>query len=944
MTVCCTSSETLQRKINPSCFTQSCCSDESNAEIHPCQKSTPSADACCHSPPSSESTLARSPHDRNLPEDDQLLWINRNLECTNIDLEKGFGVQHAVVHVSGMTCTGCERKLQRVLSGISGVHNLKTSLVSSRAEFDVVEGLKINQVMLSVEKQTDFKCTVSHEGHQLEVLLPGWPSKITEPEIKRASNRDIKSSSRSWVGPDYPPGVKNVEIIDFGGQVRESVSIKRLFHRFPSLNVLTSRAQRKTARITYDPRMVGARHLLQKGFDVPLSLAPLGSVPITETKQLGRTLSTTLISIFLPVPVLIFSWASLPPQHAIAYSSSSLALATLVQFIIAGPFYPKALKALIFSRMIEMDILIVISTTIAYLYSVVAYVYQIIGIPLSTGEFFQTSTLLTTLIMCGRLASAYARKKAMKSISIEALQPSTAILVEETKEMLIDLREFQYGDLFKVLPDAIVPTDGIIISGETEIDESMTTGEAIPVFKHPGSPIVAGSINISGPFVARLTRLPLENTISEVVKMVNESKLSKPRIQDTADRVASYFVPCILALSLTVFLIWVAVGITIRASSPSTAVVIAITYALSVLVVSCPCAVGLAVPMVMVIAGGIGAKHGVIFKSSEAVEIAKKASHIVFDKTGTLTKGEFNVVEEIYFGENRDKASSIAKVLTANSRHPISQALANHFESLDVSDITLQSVSSVLGKGMHANLEGQEVKGGNPLFVGVNQDQDVQRLLSEGLTVFCLRHGVTLLAILGLRDSVRSDTASCISTLQARNIAVSMISGDSCMAVERLAMELGIPLTHSKGQCSPEDKARYVSSLSTSQPDQSGQRSKSTIVFCGDGTNDALALAKADIGIHMAGGTDVAKSAADIVLTHPSLGGVLDLMDISQAAMHRVYLNFAWSFIYNLFAILLAAGAFVKVRIPPAYAGIGELVSVLPVIAVAMQLHWKLRH
>lgn len=504
----------------------------------------------------------------------------------------------------------------------------------------------------------------------------------------------------------------------------------------------------------------------------------------------------------------------------------------------------------------------------------------------------------------------------------------------------MDIREFQYGDWFKVLPDSVVPTDGIIVSGETEIDESMITGEAIPVPKFSGSQIIAGSINRSGPVVARLTKLPIDNTISRIASMVDEAKLSKPRIQDTADRVASYFVPCILVITVVIFLIWIAVGLIVRDNSPSDAIVTAITYALAALIVSCPCAIGLAVPMVMVIAGGVGAKNGVIFKSPRAIEDARHVSHVIFDKTGTLTQGQFEVVEEVYREETRNKAASIAKQLTASSKHPVSQALTKHLESLGRGSIELESVSSVVGKGMQATLEGQTVRGGNSLYTDAVEDPDVQRLLSQGLTVFCLRYGSALLAVFGLRDALRADTASVISTLQAQDILVSIVSGDSYNVVNRLATELGIPLSNVRGQCSPEDKARYIASLSTALTGGKTTGSTTTTIFCGDGTNDAVALAQADIGIYMAGGTDVAKSAADIVLTHASLTGIIALIGLSRASMRRVYLNFAWSFIYNLFAILLAAGAFVTARIPPAYAGLGELVSVLPVIAVAMQLQW----
>ncbi len=735
-----------------------------------------------------------------------------------IDLEKATVAEHAVIRVLGMTCTGCERKLANVLSGTAGVHNVKVSLVLGRAEFDVDGRLSVDEVATVLERQTEFKCSVIQKGHQLEVLIPEVKSALasrihTNPMIR---NHDTTILPCGLAGPSYPPGVEGVQIIDSKGRVLKSSTVNSGYQQRSAWAPFTPSNHRHIARISYDPCIIGARDLLGKAFEAPLSLAPLSSVQatVTETDRLRQSLFMTLLSAVLTIPVLIMAWASLPPPQ-IPYEAASLVLATMVQVVVAGPFYPKALKALLFSGMIEMDLLIVISTTTAYVYSVVAFGYEIRGKPLSTGSFFETSTLLVTLIMCGRLASAYARRKAAASISVQALQPSTACLYEDGEDRQIDVREFQYDDLFKILPDSIVPTDGLVVSGETEMDESMITGEAVPVPKFSGSQFVAGSVNGSGSILARLTKLPVDNTISRIASMVDEANVSKPKVQETADRVASYFVPCILALTVVVFTIWVAVGMTVRHMGTSDALVNAVTFALAALIVSCPCAIGLAVPMVMVIAGGVSAKHGIIIKSPDAIENARKVSHVVFDKTGTLTEGKFVVAEEIYRGDMPKQAASITRQLTSGSKQPVSLALTLHLASIGTEQIDLETVSSVVGKGMHAIWRGESVKGGSPFYVDAAEDSDVQRLLSAGLTVFCLRHGSALLAVYGLRDALRPDAKSVISSLQARNIPISIVSGDSPTVVNNLANELGIPLSHSKGNCTPEEKARYVSRIST---------------------------------------------------------------------------------------------------------------------------------
>jgi heavy metal translocating P-type ATPase len=633
------------------------------------------------------------------------------------------------------------------------------------------------------------------------------------------------------------------------------------------------------------------------------------------------------------LPVLVLAWAPLP-QHEILYGAISMALATIIQVVVAGPFYLSAVRALLITRVIEMDLLIVLSTSTAYIFSVIAFAYEVRGRPLSTGEFFETSTLLVTLIMLGRFVSAFARHKAVESISIRSLQNGTALLVDGNGAggREIDARLLQYGDVFKVIPDFRIATDGVVVSGDSEVDESNVTGEAVPVEKTSGSSIIAGSLNGSGTLIVRLTRLPSENTISEIATLVDAAKFSKPKIQQLADRVASYFVPVIVILALITFVVWIAVGRAIQHQPMGPAAVQAMTYAVSVLIVSCPCAIGLAVPIVAVIAGGVGAKHGVVFKSAETIEIARKVSHVVFDKTGTLTRGELSVSAEEYFSGSRSTAASLALGLTINSKHPVSAALAAHLRAQGIEPAPVEDVKSVTGRGIEGVWVGARVRGGNSRWLNVQVIPQVAALLSQGRTVFCVSLGDDLVAVYGLDDSLRPDAKSVIAELQTRGIAVSLVSGDDDGAVQNIGRQLGIPEPQIRSRCSPGDKQKYVKDLM--------DHKDKVVLFCGDGTNDAVALTQANIGLHMNNGTDVAQSAADAVLLRPSLSGILVLVDLSQAAFRRIVFNFSWSFICNTFAVLLAAGTFVHARIPPQYAGLGELVSVLPVILIAVQLKW----
>jgi len=852
--------------------TATCCCEPGSSDL-----AEHAQDSCC-SDSSSRSGEEVSAFDKSNEE-----------AADHVDIEKGATfLEHVVLDVQGLTCVGCETKLFRSLQSVPGIRNLRTSLVLSQAEFDLDEkaGL-VTALIKSVETTTGFTCQrLNNEGQEIDVIVDG--------------------DAKAFVERKYPDGV--TQMVASGKQ---------------------------TVRITYDAKVVGARALLEKWFDSPLKLAaPRGSSELESGKKHVRnTAWITLLSAVLTIPVLVLAWAPLPPKP-IVYGGASLALATIVQFAVAGPFYPSALRALVFTHVIEMDLLIVLSTSTAYIFSLVSFAYQVVGRPLPTGEFFETSTLLVTLIMLGRWVSAFARQKAVESVSIRSLQAETAVLCDAHGhgDEQIDARLLQYGDMFKVTPDSRITTDGIVVLGTTEVDESMVTGESLPVEKLLGSSVLAGSLNGSGVIIVRLTHLPGDNTISTIATMVDEAKFSKPKTQELVDVIASYFVPVILALTIITFAIWIAVGISVRHQNGGRAVVNAITYAISVLIVSCPCAIGLAVPMVVVISGGVAAKHGVVFKSAMAIETARKVSHVVFDKTGTLTQGELSVTEEVYLSGKQDLATSIALGLTCDSKHPVSAAISTFLKEKSVDAAKISDIRSITGKGLDGTFNGVSVRCGNTRWLLADIHPEVQDLLAKGLTVFCVAMDHRVVAAFGLSDSLRPDSRAVITELHKRGIAVSIVSGDDAGAVEVVAGKLGIQSSYVRSRCSPGDKQEYLKQLMVEE--------NKIVVFCGDGTNDAVALAQANVGVHMNSGSDVAQTAADVVLMRPYLGGILVLLDLSKAAFHRIFFNFAWSFVYNLFAILLAAGAFVNARIPPQYAGLGEIVSVLPVILIALQLRW----
>ncbi|OAA51642.1 ATPase, P-type, heavy metal translocating [Metarhizium rileyi] len=696
--------------------------------------------------------------------------------------------------------------------------------------------------------------------------------------------------------------------------------------------------RRDTVKVVFDPHIIGARDLVERRWKDRVSLATAAEEPglAAGRKHVSHLGYMTLLSAVLTVPVLVMAWAPLP-ERELVYGSASLVLATIVQAVIAGPFYPKALKALVFSRVIEMDLLIVLSTSAAYIFSVVSFGYLAAKEPLSTGQFFETSTLLVTLIMVGRYVAALARQKAVESISMRSLQAENVLLVvdgDASKTETVDARLLQYGDTFKVLPETRIPTDGFVLSGSSEVDESILTGESLPVEKSAASPVIAGTVNGSGTLTVRLSRLPSDNTIATIAAMVDEAKLSKPKMQELADKVATYFVPVVVGLTMITFAIWVAVGMAIQEKSGSEAAVQAITYAVTVLIVSCPCAVGLAVPMVIVIASGIAAEHGVIFKSANAIETARRTTHLVLDKTGTLTQGKLSVAAEKIPSDSQNL--SLLLGLIADNKHPVSVAVANHLRSKNIVVSPVREVKSLVGKGVIGLAGDKTLRAGNSRWLDVSHDHTVQAFDAQEHTVFCFSVDGQLAATFGLKDSLRPDAQHVVRIFQQQGIPVHIVSGDGDGPIRSVASELGIPTSQTQSRSTPTDKQAYIKRLL----EQNAETEKPVVVFCGDGANDAIAFAQATIGVHMHEGSHVAQSAADVVLMRPGLTGLVTMKDVSKASVRRINFNFTWALAYNTFAVLLAAGAFVNARIPPQYAGLGELVSVLPVISAAVLMRW----
>lgn len=819
-------------------------------------------------------------------EDKNFKWLTAETTIDhgmNSDVEHGTAHEQVVLSVSGMTCTGCSTKMRNVLDAMPGLHKPKVTFVSGTAAFELDSSVaKLDEILPLIEHRTGFKCSRILEGYQHVDL-----------QMTSQAAKQLEDSRQEGI-----------------------VSI--------------TKTKQKSHRITYNPLIVGARDLVPPGTSLALPIADPAIAK--DNKRLLQMTWYTIVAAALTIPVVVLNWAPnpVPPQTR---GIISLILATFVQAIAVPEFYAQAIKSLVFSKVIEMDMLVVISITAAYAYSVVAFALSQEGVELELEQeaFFETSTLLITLVLFGRLVAAIARVRAIRAVSLRSLQVDMSLLLlSDGQTTQIDSRLLHFGDIVVAPAHSRIVTDGVVVSGTSAVDESMLTGEAIPVTKQHGDTVIAGAVNGESVLHIRITRLPGANSISDIAKSVEDALGAKPRVQDLADAIASWFVPVVVAIAVVVFAIWIGVTLRVQHENGGGAVGTAITYAIAVLAVSCPCALGLAVPMVLVIAGGVAARQGVVIKAADATERAFKVTDVVFDKTGTLTKGDLRVVRsEVLIDKTTvDEALALAKALVKDDSHPVSRAIAAHLSETTLDTIQLGQAKSIPGSGIEAVYGDRIVKAGNPFWLGMEDDPVVTELLDQGMTSFCIKIDDLPVLAVGLESTIRDEAKAVLTALHNRSINTHIVSGDHARAAEAVATSLGIELSDVTSRHSPSQKKEYVSTL---------QAAGKVVLFCGDGTNDAVALAQANVGAQLGSASDVAAAVTDVVLLR-GLDGVLVLLDVSRRAYVRIVFNFVWSAVYNVFAILLAAGAFVKFRIPPAYAGLGEIVSVGPVILAAVSM------
>jgi P-type Cu+ transporter len=649
------------------------------------------------------------------------------------------------------------------------------------------------------------------------------------------------------------------------------------------------------------------------------------------------------VSVTLTIPLLIVAMNDLVPGRPLerflspnAMGWTELSLATPVVLWGGWSFFVRAWQSLV-TRYLNMFTLIGLGVAVAYVYSVIAKLFP--GIfPISFREmgvvpvYFEAAAAITTLVLLGQVLELRARSKTGAAIrALLGLAPNTARRIrDDGTEEDVALDHVRVGDRLRVTPGEKIPADGTVLEGASSVDESMITGESIPIEKPAGARVIGATINGTGSFVMQAERVGTETLLAQIVRMVAEAQRSRAPIQKLADIVAGYFVPIVIAIAVITFIIWAAVG-------PEPRLAHALVNAVAVLIIACPCALGLATPMSIMVAMGKGATAGVLFKNAEAIEVMRNVDTLVIDKTGTLTEGKSTLVSVTPAnGWDEQKVLQLAASLERASEHPLAAAIVGGAEQGGIELTKTESFDSITGKGVSGKIDGRSVAFGNrSLLDELHLDPRelaarAEGLRAEGQTVMFIAVDGEVAGLIGVADPIKSTTAEAINALHEEGLKVVMLTGDSRTTAEAVAKKLGIDEV--VAEVLPEQKAEAVKRFQTDGH---------IVAMAGDGINDAPALAQAHVGIAMGTGTDVAMESASVTLVKGDLNGILRARRLSRLTMRNIKQNLFWAFIYNSVGVPIAAGIlypFFGILLSPIIAAAAMSFSSVSVIANALRL------
>lgn len=891
------------------------------------------------------------------------------------------------LRVYGMTCEHCVKTVHKTLSALPGVNTVSVSLPNNTVTLDYDEqqlqheqieaallaedfSLKSPQITDSVIERTPEHCDlitpseIEHVESQFNITgmhcancaqtiekqlmkVDGVSKVHVDALTKKLTIKHPKQMSASQI-------ISTVQAAGYGAetltehrqQITLSISgmtctncaqtIEKVIRKIPGVYTITVNFSLKQAHIDYDSEQVTVSSLIkaiqQSGYE-----AELQSSSSHTKKQHLNTKERLMFSIacFTALAVLVLSYFS-PFSHS-QTNAILFVLATVTQFGPGWTFYRGAFYSLR-NRATNMDVLVSLGISAAYFFSV----YSFFFIDPMAHTFFDSSTLIIAFILLGKLLENGAKSKTSAALEkLFSLQADKARRIKHGLSEMVALSDIAVDDVLQVQAGEKIPVDGVLIEGQTSVDESLLTGEAIPVEKIPGDTVAGGSLNQSGLITLRATRVGKDTLLAQIISMVEQAQTDKAPIQRFADRISNYFVPMVVLAALATFCVWYFLPIPFDENSSR--FLFSIQMMIAVLVIACPCALGLATPTAIMVGSTAGLQRGILFKKGSVLEKISKLNVILLDKTGTLTEGRPVLMQTIALN-NQSEASllQLAASIETHSSHPLAKALVQAAEAQQLSLQATTDVKEFQGQGTQATINHQLIRLGKASFVTKDQaaltvlQQKLDVLSSHGHSMVYISADNTLLGALSLFDRLKDDSMLAVTRFKELQITPILLSGDNHAAVAEIARQVGI--TDAQAEVSPSDKIKQVIEW---------QRKGALVAMVGDGINDAPALAQADIGIAIGSGADVARETGDIVLINNTLMDVVRAIKLGKLTLRTIKQNFFWAFFYNMLMIPVAAGILYPafgIILKPEWACIAMWLSSLTVVGNSLLLKSKARH
>ena len=846
----------------------------------------------------------------------------------------------AVLALEGMTCASCAMRIEKGLKKVPGVKDASVNFATEQAT------VTYDQAQTDVEQMVQKVDTVGYKATPLIVPAPKPLQKELETEAQVILDLEgmtcASCAMRIEKGLKKVPGVKDAGV---------NFAIEQATVTYDPLQTGVEQMVQKVEAAGYKaaPQVASAPQTVQENDTAPVAgaLVPPASSIHQEDEQskrrraeITRKRNLLILGIVLTLPVVILSMFFLnrfPGENLLL-----LVLTTPVWAVVGWDFHRGAIKTQRHGSA-TMDTLISVGSTAAYVMSVVATFFpQVVG----AVTFYDTTALIVTLIFLGKYLEARAKGQTNEAIKkLIGLQARTAHVIHAGQEVELPIEQVQVGDELVVRPGEKIPVDGVVLSGLSSVDESMITGESIPIEKTAGEPLIGATINQRGLLRMRATKVGADTVLATIIHMVEQAQGSKAPIQRLADTISGIFVPVVLVIAALTFTAWAIVGhVTatstagmIAASNPW---IVAIVAAVAVLVVACPCALGLATPTAIMVGTGKGAEQGILIKGGESLERIHAVRAVLLDKTGTITKGKPELTDVLALDDRQaDEMLRLVAEAEQGSEHPLAAAIVEGAKVRGLAlDHSPERFTAIAGHGLEATIEGHTVLVGTRRLLSERSiafdsvEEQLAALEQQGKTAMIAVIDGEVAGIVAVADTVKVGSAEAVKQLQAQGLSVWMITGDNRRAAQAIAAQVGIPAEHVLSEVLPEDKANQVKRL---------QEQGLVVAFAGDGINDAPALVQADAGIAMGTGTDIAMEVSDITLVKGNLKSVATALALSRATLRTIKQNLFWAFAYN---VILIPTAILSPLIPflkenaPIFAAAAMALSSVTVVSNSLRL------